>query len=101
MSERINEIIKNNIPVFEMLGVMMLITSFILVFWLGPAYFVCAGGPGVCYCNGFMAVWIFNTVMATLLTYCSILKQDRAYILANAFWILVGVFGIARTGGWI
>jgi hypothetical protein len=78
--------IKNHIPAFEMLGVVMRIISFTLVSWLGPA-------------SPFMFVWIFNTADAILLTYCAVLKQDKAYTLLNAFWILVGIIGIARAGG--
>ena len=80
--------VKNHIPAFEMLGVIMRIISFSLVSWLGPA-------------SPFMFVWIFNTADAILLTYCATLKQDRAYTLLNAFWILVGIIGIARAGGWL
>jgi hypothetical protein len=80
--------IKNHIPAFEMLGVIMRIISFTLVSWLGPS-------------SPFMFVWIFNTVDAILLTYCAILKQDRAYTLLNGFWIVVGAIGIARAGGWL
>ena len=80
--------IKDHIPAFEMLGVIMRIISFTLVSWLGPA-------------SPFMFVWIFNTVDAILLTYCATLKKDRAYTLLNAFWILVGIIGIARAGGWL
>lgn len=80
--------IKTHIPQMEMLGVIMRIISFSLVSWLG------ADSP-------FMFVWIFNTVDAILLTYCAMLKKDRAYTLLNAFWILVGIIGIARAGGWV
>ena len=66
----------------------MRIISFTLVSWLGPA-------------SPFMFVWIFNTLDALLLTYCAILKQDRAYTLLNSFWILVGIIGITRAGGLI
>jgi hypothetical protein len=80
--------IKNHILAMEMLGVIMRIISFTLVSWLGPA-------------SPFMFVWIFNTVDAILLTYCAMLKKDRAYTLLNGFWIIVGIIGIARAGGWI
>jgi hypothetical protein len=80
--------IKNHIPAFEMLGVIMRIISFTLVSWLGPA-------------SPFMFVWVFNTVDAILLTYCATLKKDRAYTLLNSFWIIVGIIGIARAGGWL
>jgi len=84
----ITNFIKNNVPAMEMLGVVMRIISFTLVSWLGPA-------------SPFMFVWIFNTADAILLTYCAVLKQDRAYTLLNGFWILVGAIGIARAGGWL
>jgi hypothetical protein len=48
-----------------------------------------------------MFVWIFNTIDAILLTYCASIRKDPAYTLLNGFWILVGLIGIARAGGWI
>jgi hypothetical protein len=72
----------------EMAGVVMRIFCFSLVSWLGPA-------------SPFMLVWIVNTLDAILLTYCAMLKKDKAYTLLNGFWIFVGVIGIARAGGWI
>ncbi len=80
--------IKTHIPQFEMAGVIMRIFCFSLVSWLGPA-------------SPFMLVWVVNTLDAILLTYCAVLKKDKAYTLLNGFWILVGVIGIVRAGGWI
>ena len=80
--------IKSHIPQMEMVGVIMRIISFSLVSWLGPA-------------SPFMFVWVFNTLDARLLTYCARIKRDAAYTLLNAFWILVGIIGILRAGGWI
>ena len=80
--------IKNHIPQFEMIGVIMRIFCFSLVSWLGPA-------------SPFMLVWIVNTIDAILLTYCAIIRKDNAYTLLNGFWILVGVVGISRAGGLI
>ena len=80
--------IKSHIPQMEMIGVIMRIISFGLVSWLGPA-------------SPFMFVWIFNTVDAILLTYCAVLKKDSAYSLLNGFWILVGIIGIVKAGGWV
>lgn len=82
----IQEFVKNNIPTLEMVGVVMRIFCFTLVSWLGPA-------------SPFMFVWIVNTLDAILLTYCAMLRQDRAYTLLNGFWIMVGIVGIARAGG--
>jgi hypothetical protein len=84
----IHNFIKNHIPQLEMAGVIMRIFCFSLVSWLGPA-------------SPFMLVWIVNTADAVLLTYCAMLKKDKAYTLLNAFWILVGIIGIVRAGGWI
>ena len=84
----ITDFIKNNIPQMEMAGVVMRIFCFTLVSWLGPA-------------SPFMLVWIVNTVDAVLLTYCAMLKKDKAYTLLNGFWIVVGIVGIARAGGWL
>lgn len=79
--------IRTHIPQMEMAGVIMRIFCFTLVSWLGPA-------------SPFLLVWLVNTADAILLTYCAMLKKDKAYTLLNAFWILVGVVGIARAAGW-
>lgn len=83
-----NRFIFRHIRLVEMVGVLMRIISFSLVSWLGPA-------------SPFMFVWIFNTIDAVMLSWCSILKKDAAYTLLNVFWILVGVIGILRAGGWL
>ena len=85
---KILNFIRDHISAMEMLGVIMRIISFTLVSWLGPA-------------SPFMFVWIFNTVDAILLTYCATIRKDRAYTLLNGFWIVVGIVGIARAGGWL
>jgi len=82
----LNTLILTHIKALELVGVLMRIFSFSLVSWLG------ADSP-------FMFVWVFNTVDAILLSWCSILKRDTAYSLLNLFWILVGLVGIARAGG--
>ena len=80
--------IKTHIPQMEMAGVIMRIFCFTLVSWLGPA-------------SPFMLVWVVNTIDSILLTYCATLKKDKAYTLLNGFWIIVGIIGIARAGGWL
>jgi len=67
-----------------MIGVLMRIISFTLVSWLGPQ-------------SPFLFVWIFNTIDAVMLSWCSILKKDKAYTLLNVFWIMVGIIGIVRA----
>lgn len=82
----LNKYILDNIKMLEMTGVLMRIFSFSLVSWLGPQ-------------SPFMFVWIFNTLDAIILSWCSVLKKDTAYSLLNLFWIMVGLVGIARAGG--
>jgi hypothetical protein len=80
-----NSFIVRHLKTIEMTGVFMRIFSFSLVSWLGPK-------------SPFMFVWIFNTTDALMLTWCSAHKRDTAYIVLNAFWILVGIIGILRAG---
>lgn len=83
--QALNSFVLKYIRFFEMAGVMMRIFSFSLVSWLGPA-------------SPFMFVWIFNTIDAVMLSWCSILRKDAAYSLLNTFWIMVGIVGILRAG---
>ena len=80
-----NRFVRDHIRTFEMVGVLMRIFSFSLVSWLGPD-------------SPFMFVWVFNTIDAVLLSWCSLLKKDTAYTLLNTFWIMVGIVGILRAG---
>ena len=82
--QAMNDFVLKYIRFFEMVGVMMRIFSFSLVSWLGPA-------------SPFMFVWIFNTIDAVMLSWCSILRKDAAYTLLNTFWIMVGIVGILRA----
>ena len=71
-----------------MIGVIMRIFSFTLVSWLG-------------FDSPFLFVWVFNTIDAILLSWCALLKKDRAYTVLNLFWIIVGIIGILRVIGYI
>lgn len=82
--QALNDFVLKYIRFFEMTGVLMRIFSFSLVSWLGPA-------------SPFMFVWIFNTIDAVMLSWCSILRKDAAYTLLNTFWIMVGIVGILRA----
>ena len=83
-----NRFINRHLKSIEMTGVMMRISSFSLVSWMGPE-------------SPFMLVWVVNTTDAVVLSWCAILKKDQAYTLLNVFWILVGVVGILRAGAFI
>jgi hypothetical protein len=41
-----------------------------------------------------LTMWIINTVDAVILTWCAWERSNRAYILLNTFWCIVGVVGI-------
>jgi hypothetical protein len=85
---RANLFVRKHMSYIEMAGVLMRIFSFSLVSWLGPA-------------SPFLFVWIFNTIDAVMLSWCSVLKKDRAYTMLNMFWIMVGLIGIFRASGFI
>lgn len=70
----------------ELVAVVMRIVSFSLVSWLGPR-------------SPFLFVWAFNTADAVALSWCAILRKDRAYTLLNIFWIGVGIVGMLRARG--
>lgn len=72
--EKLNRMVAQHIANIEMVGVLMRIFSFSLVSWLGPA-------------SPFFFVWAFNTVDAILLSWCAMIKKDRAYTTLNVFWI--------------
>lgn len=88
MMKTLNQFVLRHVKLLEMIGVIMRIFSFTLVSWLG------AESP-------FMFVWIFNTIDAIILSYCAILRKDKAYSILNIFWIFVGLVGIVRAGGFI
>jgi len=78
--------IARNVRSLEMIGVLMRIFSFSLVSWLGPR-------------SPFFFVWAMNTTDAILLSWCAIVKKDRAYTLLNVFWVGVGIVGLIRAAG--
>ena len=67
-----NEFIRRYMTKLEMVGVLMRIFSFSLVSWLGPE-------------SPFFFVWVFNTADAFLLSWCAILRKDKAYTTLNVF----------------
>ncbi len=86
--QKLNGLVLTHMQTLEMIGVLMRIFSFSLVSWMGPQ-------------SPFMFVWVFNTIDAMLLSWCAVVRRDRAYITLNTFWIMVGLVGIARAGGWL
>jgi hypothetical protein len=81
-----NTFVTRNLASIEMAGVLMRIFSFSLVSWLGPQ-------------SPFLFVWVFNTVDAVMLSWCAVIRNDRAYTVLNVFWVGVGVVGMIRAAG--
>ena len=45
----------------------------------------------------FLTMWIINTIDAVILTWCAWERNNRAYIMLNLFWMIVGIVGIYNT----
>lgn len=84
----LNAAVTRNIRAIEMIGVLMRIFSFSLVSWLGPK-------------SPFLFVWAFNTTDAVMLSWCAMIKRDRAYTVLNVFWVGVGIVGMFRAFGFV
>jgi hypothetical protein len=82
----LNGVAAHHIRSIEMVSVLMRIFSFSLVSWLGPA-------------SPFFFVWAFNTADAFMLSWCAIIRRDRAYTVLNVFWVGVGIVGMIRATG--
>lgn len=86
MIQTMNAVVLRHREMIELVAVVMRIVSFSLVSWLGPD-------------SPFLFVWAFNTADALALSWCAILRKDRAYTLLNIFWIGVGIVGMLRARG--
>lgn len=86
MIQTMNAAVLRHRETIELVAVVMRIVSFSLVSWLGPK-------------SPFFFVWAFNTADAIALSWCAVLRKDRAYTLLNIFWIGVGVVGMLRAHG--
>jgi len=85
---RLNAWVRLHHKRLEFVGVFMRIGSFGAVSWMGNQ-------------SPFFAIWAINTLDAMILSWCSIVRRDSAYILLNVFWIFVGIVGVLRAGGWL
>jgi hypothetical protein len=82
----VNDFVRKHMKTIEMVAVLMRILSFSLVSWLGSR-------------SPFMFIWSINTIDAFGLSWCAILKKDKAYTLLNVFWMVIGAVGICRAAG--
>lgn len=65
----------------EHIGVVMRIIAFGTLSIMGPD-------------TPFLTMWIWNTIDAIILTYASWERNNRAYLILNIFWMIVGIVGI-------
>ena len=72
---------ESTIKWMEHIGVVMRIFAFGTLSIMGP------GTP-------FLLMWIWNTIDAVILTYCAWERGNKAYLILNIFWMLVGLVGI-------
>lgn len=72
------------IEILEAIGVIMRILSFGVLSVMGKD-------------TPFLAMWIVNTLDAVILTYCAIVRKNKAYTILNIFWLIVGAIGIYNS----
>jgi hypothetical protein len=65
----------------ETIGVIMRIFSFGMLAILGKD-------------TPLLTMWIINTIDAMILTWAAWERSNRAYIILNIFWLIVGIIGI-------
>jgi hypothetical protein len=65
----------------EHIGVVMRIIAFGTLSIMGPQ-------------TPFLWMWIWNTIDALILTYCAWERRNKAYLILNIFWMIVGLVGI-------
>lgn len=72
------------LELMEGIGVVMRIAAFAMLSVMGKD-------------TPFLLMWIWNTVDAIILTYCAWERNNKAYILMNTFWLIVGAIGIYNS----
>jgi TRAP-type mannitol/chloroaromatic compound transport system permease small subunit len=72
---------EKQVKLLELIGVVMRILAFGTLSIMGPD-------------TPFLAMWIWNTIDAVILTYASWERSNRAYLILNIFWMIVGIVGI-------
>jgi len=69
------------VKLLENIGVIMRIIAFGTLSIMGPQ-------------TPFLYMWIWNTIDAIILTYCAWERSNKAYLILNIFWMIVGFVGI-------
>ena len=72
---------ESRVKLLENIGVVMRIIAFGTLSIMGPS-------------TPFLLMWIWNTIDAIILTYAAWERGNKAYLILNIFWMLVGLIGI-------
>jgi hypothetical protein len=72
------------LELMEGVGVVMRIAAFAMLSVMGKD-------------TPFLLMWVWNTVDAVILTYCAWERDNKAYIIMNTFWLIVGAVGIYNS----
>jgi phosphoglycerol transferase MdoB-like AlkP superfamily enzyme len=72
---------EKTVKLLEFIGVVMRVMAFGTLSLMGPE-------------TPFLAMWIWNTIDAIILTYASWERSNKAYLILNIFWMIVGIVGI-------
>jgi hypothetical protein len=72
---------EKSVKLLELIGVVMRVIAFGTLSIMGPD-------------TPFLTMWIWNTIDAMILTYASWERSNRAYLILNIFWMIVGIVGI-------
>jgi len=72
---------EKTVKLLELIGVVMRVMAFGTLSIMGPE-------------TPFLAMWIWNTIDAIILTYASWERSNKAYLILNIFWMIVGIIGI-------
>lgn len=72
---------EKSVKLLENIGVVMRIIAFGTLSLMGPS-------------TPFLLMWIWNTIDAIILTYAAWERSNKAYLILNIFWMLVGIVGI-------
>ena len=74
-------LMEETIDWMENIGVVMRIIAFGTLSIMGPD-------------TPFLIMWIWNTIDAAILTYAAWERDNKAYLILNIFWMIVGFVGI-------
>jgi len=72
---------EKTVKLLELIGVVMRVMAFGTLSIMGPE-------------TPFLWMWIWNTIDAIILTYASWERSNKAYLILNIFWMIVGIVGI-------